>query len=44
MANPEHLKILKKGVEVWNEWREVNRSVYSPDLTDQLENRIKEEG
>jgi uncharacterized protein YjbI with pentapeptide repeats len=22
MANPEHLKILKQGVEVWNQWRE----------------------
>ncbi|HKP51428.1 MAG TPA: toll/interleukin-1 receptor domain-containing protein [Chloroflexia bacterium] len=22
MANPEHLKILKQGVEVWNKWRE----------------------
>ncbi len=24
MANPEHLKILKQGVEVWNKWREEN--------------------
>ena len=22
MANPEHVEILKKGVEVWNQWRE----------------------
>jgi uncharacterized protein YjbI with pentapeptide repeats len=22
MANPEHLDILKQGVEVWNKWRE----------------------
>ena len=27
MANQEHLEILKQGVEVWNEWRENNRSV-----------------
>ncbi len=24
MANPEHLKILERGVEVWNRWREEN--------------------
>lgn len=24
MANPEHLKIIKRGVEVWNKWREDN--------------------
>ncbi len=24
MANPEHLAILKQGVEVWNEWRKRN--------------------
>ena len=33
MANPEHLRILKKGVEVWNRWREENPEV-RPDLTD----------
>ncbi|HEU0143254.1 MAG TPA: toll/interleukin-1 receptor domain-containing protein, partial [Nitrososphaera sp.] len=32
MANPEHLKILKKGVKAWNEWREAHREVI-PDLT-----------
>jgi hypothetical protein len=21
MANPEHVEILKQGVEVWNQWR-----------------------
>ncbi len=25
MANPEHLGILKQGVEVWNQWREENQ-------------------
>ncbi len=24
MANPEHLAILKQGVEIWNQWREEN--------------------
>lgn len=32
MANSKHLKILKKGVKVWNEWREGN-----PDITPDLE-------
>jgi uncharacterized protein YjbI with pentapeptide repeats len=27
MANPEHVKILKQGVEVWNKWREDNPEV-----------------
>jgi len=31
MANPEHLEILKKGVEVWNKWREEHKGV-RPDL------------
>ena len=31
MANPEHLKILKQGVEVWNKWREENPQI-KPDL------------
>jgi uncharacterized protein YjbI with pentapeptide repeats len=31
MANPEHLEILKQGVEVWNKWRKENRGVV-PDL------------
>ena len=25
MANPEHLAILKQGVEAWNAWRKANR-------------------
>ena len=31
MANPEHLEILKQGVEAWNEWRRENPTV-TPDL------------
>jgi uncharacterized protein YjbI with pentapeptide repeats len=31
MANQEHLDILAKGVEVWNEWRKERRDV-RPDL------------
>lgn len=31
MANPEYLKVLKQGVEVWNQWREDNPEVV-PDL------------
>lgn len=32
MANPEHLAILKKGVEVWNKWRQQNPDI-KPDLS-----------
>jgi hypothetical protein len=32
MANPEHLKILKQGVEAWNRWRDQNRGI-KPDLS-----------
>ncbi|HEX8774906.1 MAG TPA: toll/interleukin-1 receptor domain-containing protein [Pyrinomonadaceae bacterium] len=32
MANPEHLEILNKGVEVWNEWRESHPRL-KPDLS-----------
>jgi len=31
MANPEHLKILKQGVEVWNKWRKENPDI-KPNL------------
>jgi uncharacterized protein YjbI with pentapeptide repeats len=31
MANPEHLEILKQGVEDWNKWREENPDI-EPDL------------
>jgi hypothetical protein len=33
MANPEHIKILKQGVETWNKWRKENPDVL-PDLSD----------
>ncbi len=32
MANPEHLAILKKGVETWNKWRRQNLDV-NPELS-----------
>lgn len=32
MANPEHLAILKQGVEVWNEWRKKNPRI-KPNLS-----------
>ena len=32
MANPEHIQILKQGVEVWNTWRSENPDI-TPDLT-----------
>jgi len=32
MASEEHLKILKQGVEAWNEWREKNLQII-PDLS-----------
>jgi uncharacterized protein YjbI with pentapeptide repeats len=31
MANPEHLEILKQGVEAWNEWRQAHLRI-APDL------------
>lgn len=32
MANPEHVEIIKKGVEKWNKWREKNPDV-RPDIS-----------
>ncbi len=32
MANPEHIEILKQGVEAWNKWREKNPEI-KPDLS-----------
>ena len=32
IANEEHLKILKQGVEAWNKWREKNPQI-TPDLS-----------
>ncbi|MDQ1593262.1 MAG: hypothetical protein QOG71_3889 [Pyrinomonadaceae bacterium] len=34
MANPEHLEILKQGVEVWNKWRKEHLVIRVPDLRD----------
>lgn len=33
MADLEHLKILKEGVEVWNKWREKDAPI-NPDLSE----------
>jgi hypothetical protein len=33
MANPEHLAILRKGVEAWNQWRIEHTDIVSPDLS-----------
>ena len=33
MANPEHLKKLQEGVQVWNSWRKTRPKVM-PDLRD----------
>ncbi len=35
MANPEHLKILKQGVKVWNKWREEEIWI-KPDLSNSV--------
>ena len=32
MANPEHVEILKQGVEVWNRWRTEENQKELPDL------------
>ena len=32
MANPEHVKVIKKGVKAWNEWRKDNMGA-RPDLS-----------
>jgi hypothetical protein len=28
MANPEHVEILKQGVDVWNKWRKKSPEAY----------------
>ena len=32
MANPEHLEILKQGVETWNRWRSLHSDI-KPNLS-----------
>ncbi len=32
MANPEHVKILKQGAEVWNRWREGSPEIRLAEL------------
>jgi hypothetical protein len=32
-ANPEHLKLLQQGIDVWNEWRAKEPSIV-PDLSE----------
>jgi hypothetical protein len=32
MANEEHVRILRQGAEVWNNWRRENR-LLEPDLS-----------
>jgi hypothetical protein len=34
MANEEHLRILERGVQVWNRWREKNPDIIVPDLSE----------
>lgn len=43
MANEEHLKILKLGVEAWNQWREQNPEI-QPDLSEAVLSRAKFSG
>jgi hypothetical protein len=40
MANEEHLKILKQGVEAWNKWRKGNPAS-EPDLSEAKLRRTK---
>ena len=40
MANPEHLEMLKQGVEHWNQWRKEHPEVL-PDLSDAILQRAK---
>ena len=43
MANPEHLDMLKQGVEPWNQWRHEHPDV-RPDLSDAILQRAKLSG
>ncbi len=39
MANPEHLQILKQGVEAWHRWRMQHNRNITPDLSEANLNR-----
>lgn len=41
MANPQHLEILERGVEVWNEWRKTLDADYKLDLSNANLSTIK---
>jgi hypothetical protein len=43
MANEEHVRILKQGVTVWNQWREQNPEI-RPDLSEAALSRAKLSG
>ena len=37
MANPEHLEILKQGVEAWDKWRTENPGITYKKFIDEIE-------